>query len=306
MIRCLYPAGIPDSSWLRSVFHPDPDYLTVLAGRFDEIGPETNVARAGRFSDVVSGIRIGRTHKLTRPNRLDEVTRALCPHVAPGGRESLAFMDVGASDGITSFETLQMLRSQLKIPVRVCLLDPFVRLLRYRAGVIVEYRAPDQSPVMVRIGPIGLQLSSLDTSRDPISRGLGAWYSRCTTLRHGMRLDETISLINPLIATEPDIAVLEWDILRHNPALTRRFDVARASNVLNYSYFSSAQIAEAVSHIHTYLRPGGLLLISRSSSSGKTEIDHGSIWRKDSNLFVHLQSFGSGAEVREQVERYRG
>jgi hypothetical protein len=306
MIRCLYPAPISESSWLRFVFHPDPDYIAVLAARFAQVGAEsTDRRQSGDFSQVVSSIRIGRTHKLTRPNRLRETTQALGEHLAGSGGDSVDFLDVGASDGITSLDTLQMLRAQLKLPVRMYLLDPFVRLLRYRAGSIVEYRTPNQSPVMVRIGPIGLQLSSLGTSRDPLSRWLGGWYSRLTTLRQGMRLDETISLINPLVATEPAISVLEWDVLCHNPGLTERFDVARASNVLNYSYFSPEQIDEAVSHLYSYLRPHGLLLISRSLSSGMTEVDNGSIWRKDGDRFVHLRSFGSGAEVGAQVERYR-
>jgi hypothetical protein len=306
MIRCLYPAPIPESSWLRFVLHPDPDYIAVLAARFAQVGSHSGDDRqSGDFSQVVSSIRVGRTHKLTRPNRLRATTQALYDQLARSGRESVDFLDVGASDGITSLETLRMLRTELRVPVRMCLLDPFVRLLRYRAGVIVEYRTPNQSPVMVRVGPIGLQLSSLGTSRDPLSRWLGGWYSKWTTLRQGMRLDETISLINPVVATEPAISVLEWDVLCHNPGLSERFDVARASNVLNYAYFSREQIEKAVSHLHMYLRPNGLLLISRSLSSGKTEVDNGSIWRKDEDRFIHLRSVGSGAEVREQVEQYR-
>jgi hypothetical protein len=305
MIRCLYPAPIPEGSWLRSVFHPDPDYLSALTTRFYRTERDRIVPQASDFSEIVSSIRIGRTHKLTRPSRLQEVTSVLCGHLSRADREALDFLDVGASDGITSLETLRTLRKQLGSPVRVCALDPFVRLLKYRAGAIVEYRAPNQSPVMVRIGPIGLQLSSLDSSRDPISRFLGAWYARCAALRQRMRLVETISLIHPMVAKEPDILVLEQDILRHDPGLRLRFDVARASNVLNYSYFSRAQIADAIAHLHAYLRPHGLLLISRSSSSDSGERDHGSIWRKDDDRFVHVQSIGTGAEVRDQVERYR-
>jgi hypothetical protein len=123
-------------------------------------------------------------------------------------------------------------------------------------------------------------------------------------MRTGMRLDETISLINPLVKAEANISVLEGDILDRDPGLVGRFDVARASNVLNRGYFSAQQIEAAVANLHAYVRERGLLLISRSHSAGRVETDHGSIWRRSEGRFVHLVSFGAGAEVRDHVERY--
>jgi hypothetical protein len=308
MLRSLYPGPVPDASWLRFVRHPDPDCLIGLTARF----PQAQQQGAGdphglsrEFSQVVSSIRVGRTHKLTRPNRLEIPTRALCDRLSiPGKGAPLEFLDVGASDGITTLEAVRMFEERLQVSVRACLIDPFIRLLRYRSGSVVEYRTPDQSPVMVRIGPIGLQLSSLDTSRDLLSRGLGRWYLSQTAMRQAMQVDATISLVNPLVAADPSVSVLEWDVLRHNPALARRFHAVRASNVLNHGYFSPPQIETALSHLHTYLGDDGLLLVSRSRVSGDGEVDHGSIWRKERDRFVHLHSFGEGAEIAALVNRF--
>jgi len=93
---------------------------------------------------------------------------------------------------------------------------------------------------------------------------------------------ETISLIHPRVSAEPGITVLEWSACNRNPILVGRVDLARASNILKpLLLFSPAQIETAVSHLHAYLREGGLLIVSRQPPHrGETEIEHGSIWRK--------------------------
>jgi hypothetical protein len=308
MLRSLYPGPVP-ATWRRFIRHPDPDCLIDLTERFRQVSSQPSGDRHGlsrEFSQVVSSIRVGRTHKLTRPNRLQAPTAALCDRLSlstNGG--ALEFLDVGASDGITTLEAVRMLEQRLNAPVRACLIDPFIRLIRYRSGSIVEYRTPDQSPVMVRIGAIGLQLSSLDTSRDVLSRVLGQWYLSRASARDAMQVDATISLVNPLVAADPSVSVLEWDVLRHNPALVARFHAVRASNVLNHSYFSASQIDTALSHLHAYLVEGGLLLISRSRVAGEGEIDHGSIWRKAADRLVHQHSFGDGSEIAALVNQFR-
>ena len=303
MIRSLYPGPVPGDSWRRFVSHPDPDCLIGLAASFAAATPGDAARLSREFSEVVSSIRIGRTHKLTRPNRLAGPTGALCDRFASADG-TLQFLDVGASDGITTLEAVRMFESRLGRPVHACLIDPFIRLVRYRSGSTVEYRTPDQSPVMVRVGSLGLQLSSLDTTRDLLSRSLGRWYLGRTD-RAAMPADATISLVNPLVAADPSVTVLEWDVLRHNPALSGRFDAVRASNVLNHSYFSPAQIEQALSNLHTYLVEGGLLLVSRSRVEGSGEVDHGSIWRKVNGRFLKEHAFGEGAEIADLVDRYQ-
>ena len=276
-----------------------------LAARFSDARPGDAARLSRDFSEVVSSIRIGRTHKLTRPNRLAGPTGALCDRLQSPARDTLQFLDVGGSDGITTLEAVRMLEARLERPVHACLIDPFIRLVRYRSGSTVEYRTPDQSPVMVRVGPIGLQLSSVGTTRDPLSRGLGRWYLGRTAARQSMRVDATISLVNPLVAADPSVTVLEWDAMRHNPALVDRFHAVRASNVLNRSYFSGEQIEHALSHLHGYLRDGGWLLVSRSHASDSGEVDHGSIWRKEGGRFVRQHSFGAGSEIAALVDQFR-
>jgi hypothetical protein len=304
VIRWLSKRAIPESSWTRAVLHPDPD---VLLGYGEQRSAADTRSRddTHAFSELVSSIRVGKTHKLTRPNRLEIPTRALCRVVTPSADRPFALLDVGGSDGVTTQDAVRALEERLQQPVAACLIDPFVRLRRFRSGPVVEYRTPDQSPVMVRVGRIGLQLSSLDTSRDLVSRPLGEWYLRRHAFRKAMPLDATIALVNPAVAADPRIEVREWDVLQYDPSLDDRFHAVRASNVLNRSYFSAAQIIGALANLHAYLREDGLLLISRSLEEGGRETDHGTIWIRRPDRFSRIDAFGSGSEVADLVEPFR-
>lgn len=304
MIRRLSSNPASHSGWKGILSHPDPDSLLTLINDAVTNGPARAAALSGAFSEVVSSVRIGRTHKLTRPNRLAAPNRLLCGHIAPDPCGRFELLDVGGSDGITTLEAVGTLERYLGIDVHACLIDPFIRLNRYRSGTVVEYRTPDQSPVMVRVGAIGLQLSSLDTSRDPVSRVLGHWYLSRAAFRESMELDASISLVNPLVTADPRISVREWDVLRHDEALSGRFNAVRACNVLNHSYFSPEQIRSALVNLHDYLRRDGVLLVSRSLASKDGETDHGSIWRRTTGGFARLADLGNGSEIGALVDRF--
>ena len=303
VIRWLSKQPIAEASLRRAVLHPDPDLLVDLDARAHAPTGERHEDLTRAFSEVVSSIRVGRTHKLTRPNRLEVPTRALCRLLGGNVDGTFEFLDVGGSDGITTLDAVRAIEAWLQQPVRGCLIDPFIRLRRYRSGAFVEYRTPDQSPVMVRIGPLALQLSSLDTSRDLVSRLLGGWYLR-RAARRTMPLDATISLVNPIVAADPRVEVREWDVLRRDPSLRARFHAIRASNVLNRSYFSPGQIGTALANLHTYLREDGLLLVSRSRAHRGGELDHGTIWVKAGDRFTRVESFGDGSEIAELVDQF--
>ena len=304
MIRYLWRGPVHENSWRRFLLYPDPACLTSLAQRVTREEGGTVGSLSEDFSAVVSSVRVGVTHKLTGPERLGEVNRALSSRLKDFKEDSLEFADLGASDGITTLKTVGLLRELLQVPVRAWLIDLYVRLHRHQTGLVTEFRTPDGSPVIVSLGRLGLQLSSCATSRDPVSRLVGNWYLRRSAFRRAMLNRETISLIHPRVSAEPGITVLEWSALQRNPILVGRVDLARASNILNLSYFSPAQIETAVSHLHAYLREGGLLIVSHSLPTRGTEIEHGSIWRKQGERLVDREDFGRGSEVAELVDRY--
>src|SRR5262245_38310924 len=136
MIRVLYPGPVSNDSRLPFLRHPDPDCLTALAEQFVKASPDEAARLSRAFSEVVSSIRVGRTHKLTRPNRLEIPTAALCDRVPAAPGKLFEFLDVGASDGITTLEAVRTFEARLARPIRACLIDPFIRLLRYVDGAM--------------------------------------------------------------------------------------------------------------------------------------------------------------------------
>ena len=303
MIRVLFRCGVDPNSRLRWLVHPDPEALEEAAAAFDREGADRS-SLSTDFSRVVSSIRIGRVHKLTCGNRLDEANHALGRFLAERGGDPVRLLDVGASDGTTTLDMVHMLESTLRVEVQATLMDRYTRLECRGRGPIREYRMPDGSPVMLRLGPIGLQLSSLEATRDPVSRWLGrAWLSR-RARRESMPLARTLGLISPAVR-EARIRVLEWNALEGNGSLAGGFDAIRASNVLNESYFSRGQIEQILAHLHSYLKADGLLLVSRNLADPTGELDQGSLWKRNPGGFERVHDYGGGSYVAAIVDELR-
>jgi len=305
MLRFLTSRLAAPGSWRSKLTFPDPEHLAQLAGALAERSADsTDLSR--EFSAYVSSIRIvGHISKLTRPNRLCQMNQALCQQLRALTPADVTLLDLGGSDGVTTLELVEHLEAELGVEVRAWMLDLYVRLLRYARGGVVEYRMADGAPIMLRVGPVGLQLSSLASTRDPVSRILGRLYLGRARFRQSMPLDGSISLINPHVTRDRRIAVTEWNALERNSELIDRATVARASNILNRVYFSDDQILCAAGHLHAYLHEGGLLVISRNRSEQCEELEAGSIWRKEGDRFLPLENVGGGSEVADLIENFR-
>jgi hypothetical protein len=303
LIRILTQRSIRIDSWQRWVFHPDPDLL--------ELGVETTGQASRRkpilqaFTRAVSSIRVGHIHKLTGSARLVETKRALARHLGDRGEQEIRLLDIGGSDGTTTLEAVRDLSDELGTPVRAVLMDRYVRIERRKNGWLREYCMTDGSPLILRLGPLGLQLSSIASTRDPLSRCIGRAYLAHRE-RHGRpNLDATLSLIHPAVAEDDRVSVVEWNVLEPKCDLRGQFDAVRASNILNENYFSREEIEIALSHIHAYLDADGLLLVSRNHLENDVEVEHGSLWRRTPTRFQRVEDFGSGSYVAHIVDEFR-
>jgi SAM-dependent methyltransferase len=302
LIRVLTRSAIADASPWRWLLHPDPEQLADLERSLSQPSREAE-ERIAQFSSVVSSIRVGAIHKLTRPGRLRECDRVLAEAVETRGLDELRFLDIGASDGTTTLDTVRTLAEQLARPVRATLIDRYLRLLRYGNGPLREYRSPDGSPVMLRLGRVGLQLSSIESTRDPVSRWLGRCYLRRTQLRERLPLTATLDLVSPAVR-QAGIGLLEANILERQAALAGAFDAIRASNVLNLDYFSTSELEQALRHIHAYLSPDGILVLSRNHLE-EGGIERGSAWRRTAAGFARLCDFRGGSYLASVVDALR-
>ena len=298
MIQFIAPDIRPASPRLSRYFLSNPDYLL----RVGESNGQSPAEAHDKFSLVMHDLRMGGTWKRTNRGRLKQTERALCEQLA--GKTRVTLLDLGASDGVTTWEAVHTLRQSLGGEVRALLADVNIYMCRYRKGPFVEYRAGDGEPILARIGRLGLRLSrqreALRQSPDP----LASLYLRMTGLRERMQLDARISLIHPLARSEPSITALELNCLTRHEGLIDGVDAVRASNVLNNGYFRPEQIRTAISHLHAYLREEGCLVISSNVVVAAGEVEQGTVWRKSGRRFELIEDFGDGCEVREVVERW--
>jgi SAM-dependent methyltransferase len=76
---------------------------------------------------------------------------------------------------------------------------------------------------------------------------------------------------------------------------TERFDIIRAMNILNASYFPEAQLRKAVENIVQSLREGGLFITGSNMEQGT--IVNGGIYKKRKNRLERIEISGKGSAV---------
>lgn len=304
MIQLVLARPLPRHPLLKRHCLCDPDTLLEIAEQASRSGADIDDL-AERFSLILHDLRMGGAWKRTNRGRLPRTEEMLRAHIAPALGEELVFLDIGASDAVTTVEALRALRAAFGDRVHAYAADVNLWLLRYRYGPTVEYRAGDGEPIMVRLGPFGLRLARQRhglAQRRGIFAGL---YLGWHWLRREMELDARISLVNPIARRDAGLELLELDCLRREERLRERVSAIRASNVLNLGYFTPAQIRLAVGHFHFYLREGGCLVISQNGDGARGEAENGTVWLKRAKGFRRAEDFGRGSEIAALVDEWQ-
>lgn len=286
---------------LRSRCLANPDALLKIAQEIDQSRCSANEL-SDRFSLILHDLRMGGVWKRTNRGRLKRTEEMLCAHLSSELQERLTLLDVGASDGITTVDAVRALRRAFGEDVRAYLTDLNLWLLRYRRGPVVEYRATNGEPIMVRLGPLGVRLAKQRRETPFDGNPLARLYLQLDEFRQSMQLETRISLVHPAARAEPGITIMELDCVDWNEKLRDGVAAVRASNVLNLGYFGTPIICRALGCLHGYLREGGCLVVSKSNGQQTDDAENGSVWRKEDRRFRWLQDFGSGSEIRSVVD----
>jgi len=251
-----------------------------------------------------------RNSKQTGRGRLDALNDLAIGLLTSPGRRFETALDVGISSGVTTAELYDsfrkaglspaMVATDLSIYATIVELSPSVRVLIDTAGDILQY---DVFGFAIRPWRRRLdQLTGMAVVKAAIERRYGD--AARQSLRAGDAPSRRVALINPRLAGNADIEVLEDDLLKRNPAFVRRFDFIRAANILNREYFDDATLNAAIETLASYLSgPGALLLLVRT---GDRSGHHGAFYELQADgRLLPVQTIGGGSELSALIAAQR-
>jgi SAM-dependent methyltransferase len=234
-----------------------------------------------------------------------------------GGGRAIEVLDVGVSDGRTSVELFQQLRSNGVAIGRYVASDyaPDVQILTDRAGgvsVVVDPR--NGTPLQVIRPPFVFNLANSESPYlFPINRLLLRWLLATSVpglLRRATQGDPSVErrtelLVHPdcleLMRREPSFTFEHLDIVQ---PVRGTYDVLRAMNVLNRSYFPADVLGRIFEHLHRTIRPDGLLVVGANTERGRQV--NGTVYARRVDGFEALITSGEGSEAGAFVVAARG
>lgn len=248
-----------------------------------------------------AGIRLAdKTFKTTASGRMLDLDSMTVRLACDRGWRSPAVIDVGVSSGVTTIDLLAAMVSNglkptvtatdLAIRAAIFAVAPGIRLLTDRAGNPLQYEL------------FGLGIRAWNRRLDFITG-----YFLLTRVAHSfaMRLSKSrlmdVKLISRLgmSSARNVVEFFEDDLAIQNPSFANRFDIVRAANVLNRSYFEAAKLRIMIANLKTYARKSGaLIIINRTHQDGT---NHGTVFQtSDSGVHV-VQRIGNGSEIESLV-----
>ncbi len=234
--------------------------------------------------------------KTTARRRLDDVNERILKQLPRD--QTLRVMDVAVSSGISTLEWAQALK---------------------QANFVFEMTAGDLT-IAAKVTSLGRVFQVLvDSHGDPLqidilgiafpnasgSRVRNACFEIGKCLVRGMFClplkTRPLWLVTPALTQSCNsITLVEDDILiDQQPEFQRRFDVLRAANILNRSYFDIDTLQRMTQNLKQRLVVGGLLVICRTDEN---QVNHGIIIRLcDGETVQVLDRFGDRAELESLV-----
>jgi len=258
---------------------------------------------AAQERDFFQSIRLPNgVFKTTTDRRMDDLNALVVDCLKKAGAAPREILDVAASSGISSVELVETLASggfdaqltatDLSLSATLVALSRNHYVLVDRSGEILQHTI------------FGVSLRPWPRRMDVLT---GYWLVRrianavARASLAGRSSGETVMLVSGRAKVHPRISFVEDDVLADAPdGLARRFDVVRAANVLNRSYFSAADLARAVDGLVTRMRgPGSFLVVARTLEDGT---NNGTVFQlNDNDGFDVVSRLGEGSEIEDIV-----
>jgi SAM-dependent methyltransferase len=229
------------------------------------------------------------TWKTTYPHRLDDLNAALLSHLPRDRR--LDAMDVGISSGVSTLEWVEQLQDA-GVDCRIVAgdLGTRARLASWGDSVAIVFDGSGRRPLLLEVGGLAVPVFSARRSVRLVRSLLEP------ALRPVGRRARRLWLVVPGLRERPEVELVEDDVTVPGH-LEGAFDVVRAANLVQRSYFDDATLRLILANLRSRLRPGGLLALCQSIDDG----NHATIFRLDGDHFSAIASLGDGVGVGDLV-----
>jgi hypothetical protein len=281
------------------LYHPSLDYLNELS----EEGEKSIAVRSQEYSCLMEQILINGIWKRTGVKRLFDIDRWVLDFFNPKSTK-INILDIGGSDGSTTYDSLSYFRNKLGCEIEATIIELNLRLYCYRKGFLRYYLTKDFNPLFIQLGIIGILLEETSNREgilfNPIIRLIKKFLIRFNVDKYFDKCDDII-FKNPIVNKSSEIKWLEQSVFEYNPTIENCFNFIRCSNILNVGYFEYSKICQAIDFLIKYLKPNGLLLISRTVDISSGVMQTASLWRKSGGKMVHVSDLNGGSEIKNNV-----
>lgn len=238
------------------------------------------------------------TFKTTASGRLVDVDQWTLAHVDfPDQRPTV--LDVGASTGTTTVDLVEIMKAHGLAP-RVTATDLSLRASFVRIGGAEALRDSRGRFLEVRAGSLmkrrPYRLTGLRSLAGYVAAGVLA--SAIVGLnRIGAGTQQAVLLASSRAIGVPEIQLVEHDLFAPAGNWKGGFQLVRAANVLNRTYFSDAQLRVGVDRLIELVAPDGWLLVARSEA-GPPVRNRASLWRRSPDGSVKsVARFNGGLDI---------
>jgi hypothetical protein len=252
--------------------------------------------------------------KCTYARRFDDFDRLSVAAIAahPPRSQYIRVHDIGASDGRTScglYNHLNPIYGE-RLEFRASDYAPCVYVLK-RPNSTNRLILDDQQNVLQMVTPpfvfilIGRRERLTPYPLNPLIRSLASiFFARpllqdyktgSSNVQH-TRVDLLCGICRTYLNERDNFCFDTYDVLS---GPTKGFDIIRAMNLLNHTYFSEAQLQRAVKNIVRSLKEGGLFITGSNAEQG-TVVD-GTIYKHTHGRLTRLEVSGKGSQIDAMI-----
>ena len=266
----------------------------------------------------------GKINKTTWGGRLADVDESLESYLNENNLSPYQFLDVGVSSGISTWDwcrklkrsnrSFKMVATDILLHAYLIPVYPYLRVLSDTFGTPLQYDffgygvRPGRPRPRDWVNGTVLISSFMKFIYHRYLHRVGLNSESGTPINFSSKIEKqpsvrAIKLVSPRVLDSNEISLVEDDLLQPVPhEMKNQFNVIRAANILNYSYFKPDELLEISRRLkQCMVGPDSLLLVCRTKSDGS---NHGTIFRLSSEAkLVPAKRVGGGSEIEAIVSQ---